>query len=501
MNKRVDWMLLKSWEDREKNLVSLFKKTVEKAKTTRYWRAELKGVDTGTIKNYSDVLSVLSRIPESNADTVIQNHFSGALHATGSMGGRCLMSSGATRQKTFDMSWHDNERMVDAAIEWFDAIHFNEFVRMTTIVMPIGTAISGWCATIAMDRIESPYISPPYGPGVPIGMVGSILSETKSNVFFTYPSMVHRLGKFMEEKHIPHNVKFALVGGEFCSENRTKLIEDIWGLDGMIQCYGATEFRGVGAYQCFDPKTKEKSLSYHVCADTIIRVMDPKSGEPVSEGEWGAVLVTPLDYDRDILFNFRIGDAAKYEGRTKCSICGQDGIMIGDIQREEDIFSVGKEPTEFSIVAAKVKLMDIEDELNKPEYTPQLSRSREYTIILAPHSGKEILNVLVDSNKGFPEAQYSGLASEIRKGLREQHHIKIALPESLDVGDVVVHVYPEGTIETIYGLMNQGRVPPQFDSILESTYTEFGKERVQGLLPLKPGKPKRLIDLKSALYK
>lgn len=81
----------------------------------------------------------------------------------------------------------------------------------------------------------------------------------------------------------------AILGAEPCSEGMRKEIERKLGVR-VHDIYGLSEVMGPGvACEC------EKQNGLHVCEDHfIIEVVDPKTLQPVPDGEWGEVVFTTL---------------------------------------------------------------------------------------------------------------------------------------------------------------------------------------------------------------
>lgn len=108
-------------------------------------------------------------------------------------------------------------------------------------------------------------------------------------------------------------------------------IERMWDLDCRIG-YGLTE---VGASAECDEKN-----GYHWCEDeVIVEVVDPKTGEPVNEGEKGELVYTTLTKTGTLAIRYKSGDESAILGRD-CS-CGRTHAKLRLIEtRIDDLMKV-----------------------------------------------------------------------------------------------------------------------------------------------------------------
>lgn len=84
-----------------------------------------------------------------------------------------------------------------------------------------------------------------------------------------------------------------------------KVIEDTWGCD-VYNHYGMTEMGLGGGVDC------RARNGYHVReADMLFEIVDPGSGRPVGQGEWGEVVFTALTRNAMPLIRYRTGDMSR----------------------------------------------------------------------------------------------------------------------------------------------------------------------------------------------
>lgn len=153
----------------------------------------------------------------------------------------------------------------------------------------------------------------------------------------------------------------AILGAEPCSEGMRKEIERKLGVR-VHDIYGLSEVMGPGvACEC------EKQNGLHVCEDHfIIEVVDPKTLQPVPDGEWGEVVFTTLSKDCSPLIRYRTRDISRIlEGECECGrtfrrmdrIAGRTDDML--IIRGVNVFpsQIEEEIVSFSEIAAQYQLI------------------------------------------------------------------------------------------------------------------------------------------------
>ncbi len=126
-------------------------------------------------------------------------------------------------------------------------------------------------------------------------------------------------------------LKKAYVLGEPVPQPLREKIETMWDLDCRIG-YGLSE---VGASAECDEKN-----GYHWCEDeVIVEVVDPKTGNPVNEGEKGELVYTTLTKTGTLAIRYRSGDESAILGRV-CS-CGRTHVKLRLIEtRIDDLMKV-----------------------------------------------------------------------------------------------------------------------------------------------------------------
>lgn len=122
----------------------------------------------------------------------------------------------------------------------------------------------------------------------------------------------------------------------------------------VLGTYGFTEARMAFA-EC--PAEDGSSTGYHLYPDlAIFEVIDPRTGEPVGEGEDGELVFTPLRGRASTVFRYRTGDLVRGGIRTDpCPHCGRTLPRISsDLTRESSL-------KDLQLLKVKGTLVNLED--------------------------------------------------------------------------------------------------------------------------------------------
>ena len=166
-----------------------------------------------------------------------------------------------------------------------------------------------------------------------------------------------------EEGYNPREfpIHAGILGAEPCSEATRAEIEQKLGIQ-VFDIYGLSEVMGPGvACEC------EKQHGLHVCEDQfIIEIVDPKTLQPVPDGEWGEVVFTTLCKDCSPLVRYRTRDISRIlVGECECGrtfrrmdrIAGRTDDMM--ILRGVNMFpsQIEEEIVSFPEIAAQYQLI------------------------------------------------------------------------------------------------------------------------------------------------
>lgn len=215
----------------------------------------------------------------------------------------------------------------------------------------------------------------------------------------------------------------AILGAEPCSEGMRKEIERKLGVR-VHDIYGLSEVMGPGvACEC------EKQNGLHVCEDHfIIEVVDPKTLQPVPDGEWGEVVFTTLSKDCSPLIRYRTRDISRIlEGECEC----------GRTFRRMDRIA-GRTDDMLIIRGVNVFPSQIEEEIvSFPEIAAQ------YQLILTTKGTLDHVQLQVETVPEFP-------FDEVRRLEQLKKDLQKALKDNLQVAVEVKIVEPK-TIERSEG--------------------------------------------------
>ena len=214
-----------------------------------------------------------------------------------------------------------------------------------------------------------------------------------------------------------------ILGAEPCSEATRAEIEQKMGIQ-VYDIYGLSEVMGPGvACEC------EKQHGLHVCEDQfIIEILDPKTLQPVPDGEWGEVVFTTLCKECSPLVRYRTRDISR--------------ILVGECEcgrtfRRMDRIA-GRTDDMMILRGVNVFPSQIEEEIvSFPEIAPQ------YQLILTTKGTLDHAELRVETVPEFP-------FDEIRRLEKLKKDLQKALKENLPIAVDVKIVEPK-TIERAEG--------------------------------------------------
>ncbi len=214
-----------------------------------------------------------------------------------------------------------------------------------------------------------------------------------------------------------------ILGAEPCSEATRTEIEQKMGIQ-VYDIYGLSEVMGPGvACEC------EKQHGLHVCEDQfIIEILDPKTLQPVPDGEWGEVVFTTLCKECSPLVRYRTRDISR--------------ILVGECEcgrtfRRMDRIA-GRTDDMMILRGVNVFPSQIEEEIvSFPEIAPQ------YQLILTTKGTLDHAELRVETVPEFP-------FDEIRRLEKLKKDLQKALKENLQIAVDVKIVEPK-TIERAEG--------------------------------------------------
>ena len=131
------------------------------------------------------------------------------------------------------------------------------------------------------------------------------------------------------------DLEIGVFGAEAFSDSMKKRISEELGIE-VFDIYGLTETGGVGTGM--DCRAHD---GIHIWEDQyIVEVNDPKTGEPVADGEYGELVVTALTREALPVLRFKTGDVTRVVSRAPCA-CGRTHVRVAPITgRTDDTLTV-----------------------------------------------------------------------------------------------------------------------------------------------------------------
>ena len=210
-----------------------------------------------------------------------------------------------------------------------------------------------------------------------------------------------------------------ILGAEPCSEATRAEIEQKMGIQ-VYDIYGLSEVMGPGvACEC------EKQHGLHVCEDQfIIEILDPKTLQPVPDGEWGEVVFTTLCKECSPLVRYRTRDISR--------------ILVGECEcgrtfRRMDRIA-GRTDDMMILRGVNVFPSQIEEEIvSFPEIAPQ------YQLILTTKGTLDHAELRVETVPEFPfdeirrlEKLKKDLQKALKENLQSAVDVKIVEPKTIE---------------------------------------------------------------------
>ena len=162
------------------------------------------------------------------------------------------------------------------------------------------------------------------------------MTDLQSTILCCTPSYAAYLAESIQERGLRDRIKLkaGIFGAEAWTEEMRHDIENSLGLK-AYDIYGLTEISGPGvSFEC------EEQTGMHINEDHFIaECINPKTGEPVPEGEKGELVFTSFDKEAFPLIRYRTKDICILS-RKKCS-CGRTHVkMTKPLGRSDDMLIV-----------------------------------------------------------------------------------------------------------------------------------------------------------------
>ncbi len=201
------------------------------------------------------------------------------------------------------------------------------------------------------------------------------------------PSYAMHLSEVAEEMNTPlESLKTGIFGAEPWSESVRRMLEKRLDLT-AYDSYGLSELFGPGvAFECPE---RDGLHIWHDCF--YVEIIDPKTGELVSEGERGEMVVTPLVKEAMPLLRYRTGDVTCLmedgclcrRGQKITRITGRSddmlvirGINVFPSQIEHVLLQIPEVGNQFMVYIDRINHLDemtVEVEINREYFSGELA--------------------------------------------------------------------------------------------------------------------------------
>ena len=223
--------------------------------------------------------------------------------------------------------------------------------------------------------------------------------------------------RFRTEHRKPMALRFAICGAEAWTKEMRLELESQLGVR-ATNIYGLTEIIGPGvASECVDAQAGMHLQEDHFLAE----ILDPKTHEPLPDGELGELVLTTLTREAMPVLRYRTGDLTSMT-REPC-ICGRTTARIDWLTGRVDDMLVIRGVNVFPTAIEEVLLG-----------FPELSAN--YRIIVdRPHGALDEMLVEVEFHEGAA-VDFSALAARVTERLNETLlvivHARVVAPHTIE---------------------------------------------------------------------
>lgn len=239
----------------------------------------------------------------------------------------------------------------------------------------------------------------PMGPGNTDKQL-QMMQDMGSTVICSTSSYALLLTEEIEKREIPREkikLKKGVIGSERWSAKMRKRIAEGLGIE-LYDIYGLTEIYGPGiGINC------EHNTGMHIWDDYLyLEIIDPKTGQPVPDGEFGEIVITTLVKEGAPLIRYRTHDLSRIIP-GECP-CGRKYPRIDTIQ--------GRTDDMMKIKGVNVFPKQIEEVLAE---FPEISS--EYQIRISHLDGKDTMRIYVETNGSV---DFAALAKRIAEQVKSR---------------------------------------------------------------------------------
>ena len=251
------------------------------------------------------------------------------------------------------------------------------------------------------------------------------ITDFGTTALHAVPSYVTRLYEVMQSMGVDPRrdtkLKVLAIGAEPHSEEQRRRIEDMMGVR-AYNSFGMSEMCGPGVgFECQEQNGLHFWEDYY-----IVEIVDPKTLEPVPDGEVGELVLTSLCREAMPLLRYRTRDLTRVLGRT-CP-CGRNHVRIDRMRGRSDDMMVLRGVNIFPIQIEKI-LMTF----------PELASN--YLITLTTDEDNDNMTVEVELEELFTDdyRRLQSLTNRIQRALKDEilltPHVKLLPKGTLPVSE------------------------------------------------------------------
>ncbi|MGA8942459.1 MAG: phenylacetate--CoA ligase [Thermoactinomyces sp.] len=237
----------------------------------------------------------------------------------------------------------------------------------------------------------------------------TLIEDLKPRGIAGTPSFLLSLGETMRQNGMDpekSSLEYGIFGAEPWTEEMRLELEEMWGIQ-AVDIYGLSEVMGPGvAIEC-----REEKQGLHIFEDHfLVEVIDPDTGQPVSEDETGELVFTSLTKEALPLLRYRTGDLASLN-RKPCR-CGRTHVRMSRVKGRIDDMLI--------IRGVNIFPMEIEPVvLAQPELAPH------YQVVVEKKGALDELTVEVELADTCQGADMDDLNRHLRKKLKDLLQIQV----------------------------------------------------------------------------
>ena len=196
------------------------------------------------------------------------------------------------------------------------------------------------------------------------------------------PRIIEKLDAETSGDHDIHSLRVGIFGSETFSDEMRRRIESRLHIE-CFDIYGMTETGGIGT----TGQDCKAHCGIHVWEDQYItEIVDPVTGKPMPDGEYGEVVFTSLTREAMPIIRYRTHDISRILSREKCE-CGRTSLRIDRITGRTDDMLIVKGVNFYprQVEQALMEIPGVKD---------------EFQIILTEENGMTDVTVNVEAEPG-----------------------------------------------------------------------------------------------------